>query len=131
MMTDALVPWSYNYFFPLVTTHFASGQWFLTAIWERYHAQLPEHPADDDMLVRIMMDMREGAARWVFFTQGRGGTWVGWDSGLFDTIGNTLIPWLGGHVVLVALAATLVGGLLWYRRRRSSRGYKPLVADIA
>ncbi|KAL2023569.1 hypothetical protein VTK56DRAFT_2177 [Thermocarpiscus australiensis] len=132
MMTDSLIPWSFNYFFPMITIHYSSGQWFETAIWQRYHAQLPEEPREEDRIYRIMMDMREGAARWVFFTQGRGGTWDRWDKAFFDSIGNRLIPWLGEHAaVLLVVVVAVAGGLLWYRKRRraSKKGYRTVATE--
>lgn len=130
-MTDSLIPWNYNYLFPMITIHYTSGQWFETAIWQRYHAQLPEQPSEEDKLYRIMMDMREGAARWVFFTQGRGGTWERWDKNFFDSFGNVFIPWVAGHALSLILVAVVVGGLLWYRKRRfGKKGYKTLPTEM-
>ncbi|KAK0715345.1 nucleotide-diphospho-sugar transferase [Lasiosphaeris hirsuta] len=131
MMTDSLIPWGYNYLFPYFTIMYASGQWYETAIWQKYHAQLPAEPDEGDRLYRIMMDMRPGAARWVFFTQGRGGSWDNWDNHFFGFIGNMLIPWITGHIFLLALIGGAVGGLVWYRRKLARRaGYRAVANGV-
>jgi hypothetical protein len=43
MMVRNLQPSSWNYVFPYITISLASGQWFETDIWERYHRYLPKH----------------------------------------------------------------------------------------
>ena len=123
MMTESLIPWSYKYPFPYFTVHYASGQWFETAIWEEYHAQLPPHPKEEDRIYRIMNDIREGPS--VFFTQGRGGSWDSWDNQLFSFIGNRFVPWVGSHILLILFAICAVTVLLAYRRRaRRAIGYQ-------
>ncbi|KAK5663748.1 hypothetical protein OQA88_4179 [Cercophora sp. LCS_1] len=133
MLTDSLVPWNWNWVFPMFVIHYTSGQWFETAIWQKYHHQLPEQPAEEDTLYRILMDGREGAAPWVFFTQGRGGTWNQWDKGFFEWIGNNAIPWLGSHIILIVLFAALVaGGLVWRKKRRQAgkKGYRSVATEM-
>lgn len=101
-ITSSLMRWDINWIFPYVTISYASGQWFETAIWEQYHLLLPrpeDNPELEHRLYRLMMDDREGADPWVFFTQARGGTWVNWDNRLFLLIGD--------HLFVVLL---LVGG---------------------
>lgn len=124
LMTGELIAYDYNYLLPYVTISYASGQWFETAVWEKYHAQLdsssqhpsdPADPAVDNMrtgtqgggqLYRIMMDMRPGAAPWIFFTQGRGNSWRNWDYDMFG--------WIGDHIALVILGSvTLAIAVLW------------------
>ena len=104
LLTASVVPSSWNYPFPYMTISYATGQWFETAVWEEYHRQLAQKPIPpnvngtqiraaggrDGVLHRVMMDMRPGAAPWVFFTQGRGGTWDNWD--------NHFFAWIGQHV---------------------------------
>jgi inositol phosphorylceramide mannosyltransferase catalytic subunit len=161
MMTEKLVDWGWNYGLPYVTISWASGQWFLTQMWERYHAKIglstgrtvleisgvgaaaaskaakELDPYDPDRaLYRVMMDMREGAARWVFFDMGRGETWRNWD--------NYVFMWIGGHLLRVILGGVLLAaallGACWacvrwrtgrYRRKGETRGngYAPVRED--
>ncbi len=106
-MTDSLIPYNYNYFFPYITISYASGQWFETAVWERYHQFLRQGKiVGGEELHRVMMDGR-GVQRdeWVFFTQERGGTWRNWD--------NRLFLWVGDHLVLEGIGLiVLVGAIL-------------------
>ena len=138
LMTDSLVPWAVNYMLPYFTVHYASGQWFLTAIWERYHGAMAARAdagvsvPDDDRIYRIMTDMRPGSDPWVFFTQGRGGSWDSWDNQVFSFFGNVLVPFLGHHAVAIVLGsvilvATWASRKRWMpRRKRKGDGYLPL-----
>jgi mannosyltransferase OCH1-like enzyme len=121
MMTESLIPWGYNYVFPYLTVSYASGQWFETAIWEKYHASLSKDAAGENKIYRILVDMRDGTLQWIFFTQGRGGSWNNWDTRLFSFLGNDLVPWIGRHILFLILGAAIIGGLVWYRRRRRAR----------
>ncbi|KAK3899852.1 nucleotide-diphospho-sugar transferase [Staphylotrichum tortipilum] len=112
-MTLSLLPYNWNWPLPFVTIMYSSGQWFLTAIWEEYHALLPRPEANlehEHRLYRIMMDGTPGADPWTFFSylEGGGGTWDNWDNALFSGIGEHiflfftilfagfgLIVWLG------------------------------------
>lgn len=105
LLTDSLIPYNYNYFFPYVTISYASGQWFETAIWQKYHSQHPE-----ERLHRIMMDDRPGTQPWIYFTQERGGTWKNWD--------NAFFLWIGDHLALLALVVVSGLALLWWSVRR-------------
>ncbi|KAK3938315.1 nucleotide-diphospho-sugar transferase [Diplogelasinospora grovesii] len=129
-MTDSLIPWGYKYPLPYLSISYASGQWFETAIWEEYHAQLPSEANEEDRLYRIMMDMRDGAARWVFFTQGRGGSWDNWDNHFFGWIGNRLVPEVGKHLASIVIGTVAFAGLVWFAARRgcfrSKKGYRKL-----
>ena len=127
LLTDSLIPYSYNFVFPYITISYASGQWFETAVWDAYHAALP---ATEAKLHRIMMDDRPGSAPWVYFTQTTfGGTWNSWD--------NRMFLWIGDHLILLALfvvgciALVCWTGMRLLRRQRRyvSRGesYLPLV----
>jgi mannosyltransferase OCH1-like enzyme len=42
LLTQSLMPYNWNWFFPYVTISYASGQWFVTSVWEEYHALLPK-----------------------------------------------------------------------------------------
>ncbi|CZT48347.1 related to SUR1 protein [Rhynchosporium secalis] len=132
----SLITYNYNYFFPYITISYASGQWFETSVWEKYHASLPsllkgpmtskggqgggsEFGKGEEMRgFRIMMDDRPGTEPWIFFTQERGGSWVNWD--------NAFWLWIGEHLLLLAVVAGgSLSGVGWYcikgprgRRRR-------------
>lgn len=121
-MTDSMIPHAWNYPLPYLTISYATGQWYLTKIWEEYHQKLPEKAS---VLTRVSMDGREGAPEWTFFTHTRGGTWDNWD--------NRMFSWIGDHLALVALlvvaacsmfglAATLC--LSVARRRRNQDAYE-------
>lgn len=127
LLTNSLIPYSYNFVFPYVTISYASGQWFETAVWDKYHAALP---AGGDKLHRIMMDDRAGSAVWVYFTQTTfGGTWNSWD--------NRMFLWTGDHLILlglfvvgsIALVCRAILRLLRRARKPKSReeSYLPLV----
>jgi inositol phosphorylceramide mannosyltransferase catalytic subunit len=124
LLTQSLKPWDYNYIFPYATISYASGQWFETAIWNKYHAMLPppdKNPQLEHRLYRMMMDDREGSDEWIYFTQERGGSWKNWDNHFFLFIGD--------HIILFLLTLFgLLGGCGWIilRRYRRRRGYKPL-----
>jgi inositol phosphorylceramide mannosyltransferase catalytic subunit len=139
LLVENLVPYNWNLFLPYVIISWTSGQWFVTAMWEKYHSLLkPDtsvkgyeslghgwHP-----LHHVLMDMREGADEWVFFTQVPGGTWSNWDSDFF--------PWLGDHLLLVFSYIVLTLGVVigscvclsrwWARRRTRSKGYKEVAS---
>ncbi|KAH6684272.1 nucleotide-diphospho-sugar transferase [Halenospora varia] len=116
LLTNSLIPYNYNYIFPYVTISYASGQWFLTAIWQQYHAWLPtaaivgKEGAQENQLHRLMMDDRPEAARWVYFSQARGGTWVNWD--------NRMFLWIGDHLFLLGLGISGLVGMAWWGIRR-------------
>lgn len=128
LVADSVVSYAWHYPLPYLAVSYATGQWFLTAVWEEYHRRKPEA---EPPLTRIMMDMAPGADRWVFFSQERGGTWDQWDNGLFK--------WIGDHVLLTVLcvAAAMVGisrlGLLALRlarrRGRARRGYRRVARE--
>ncbi|KAK0617777.1 hypothetical protein B0T17DRAFT_495739 [Bombardia bombarda] len=132
LVTESLIPWGYKYPFPYFTISYSSGQWFVTALWERYHRQLERLAVtpEEDKIYRIMMDMRDGADRWVFFTQGRGGTWDNWDNHLFSYIGNVLVPRILENLLFIGMGLVAVVGLTWalrrWCRRGAGRGYRKL-----
>jgi mannosyltransferase OCH1-like enzyme len=130
-VTDSLIPFNYNYLFPYVTISYASGQWFLTDVFEKHFSTLKgkkgavgrEGGVGKGEVVRIMMDTRErieGEGKWVFFTQERGGSWVNWD--------NYLFSWVGDYGVWILGVMTVLGGVLWWWKRRGS-GYRSVKGD--
>ena len=97
LMTDSIISYAWNYPLPYITISYATGQWFETEIWEKYHRQLPKQ---EPVLTRINVDGRPGAAPSVFFTHTRGGTWENWD--------NEVFKWIGDHLFISFL---LLAGL--------------------
>jgi hypothetical protein len=151
LLTDSLIPYNWNYFFPYVTISYASGQWFETAIWETYHAMIQkprwrggarpgqgqaggakaeEQEQEEDELKplhRIIIDDRPGTEPWIFFTHRRGGTWTNWD--------NAFFLWIGDHLILLGTSViALVGVTFWgvraCVRRGRGKGYKRVAHDV-
>lgn len=120
LLTTSLPRYNYNYLLPYVTISYASGQWFETAIWERYHQLVRQGRIDGESeeLMRVRMDSRNGEEErmeWLF-TQGKGGTWVHWD--------NLVFLWVGEHlfsVGVVILGAGMAVVMVWCRRKRAIR----------
>lgn len=128
LVTQSLMRYNWDWFFPYVTISYASGQWFVTSVWEEYHALLPRpSPGHDHRQHRLMMDDRGGAAPSVFFTQERGGTWINWDNRLFLAIGDHLLLFLATLFGGTALAVW--AGVRCFRRR--GQGYARLKNRIA
>lgn len=105
MLTNRIQYYAWNYPLPYITISYATGQWFLTAIWQEYHKTLP---SSDPGLMRVMMDGDPGAAEWVFFNHTRGGTWDNWDNRLFGWLGDNLLTFALILSALIASAGTLV-----------------------
>lgn len=149
LLTDSLIPYNWNYFFPYVTVSYASGQWFETAIWETYHASLrkprlrgskdhkefqghgegEQEPEEEQRLYRIMMDSRPGTEPWIYFTHVRGETWENWD--------NAFFMWIGDHLILLGMGVCALLGLLGYgarscvrRARVKKMGYTRVHHDV-
>lgn len=136
MVTESLVKYNYNFMFPYVTISLGSGQWFITAVWEKYFLHLTKKKNESSRhessrndfgrngsggkegAVRIMMDTRTqnlpGQGKWVFFTQERGGTWEGWDNRVFGWVGDNFVWLIFGVLVLV--------GGVWIFGCRGGRG---------
>lgn len=115
-MTDSLISHAWNYPLPYLTISYATGQWYLTKIWEEFHQRLPQNAA---VLTRVSMDGRPEAPPWTFFNHTRGGTWDNWD--------NYMFSWIGDHLSWVALLVlVLVGGsgLAGYSIFKAVRGRK-------
>ncbi|KEZ41843.1 hypothetical protein SAPIO_CDS6649 [Scedosporium apiospermum] len=76
LLTNNLIPYDWNWLLPYVVVMYCTGQWYVTAIFEKYHSLLA---ADGTVrgfdgvgwapLHHILMDGRPGADPWVFFTQ--------------------------------------------------------------
>lgn len=123
LLTDNLAPWQVSYFLPYVTIMYASGQWYFTAMWEKYHSLLSREPATLHgtkkpglaPLHHILMDMRPDSDPWVFFTQVDGNSWANWDNRIFSFIGDHI----ASIVLFMTIFAFLIGwGFMRYWTRR-------------
>lgn len=131
LLTESLIPYKWNWYLPYIVISYQSGQWFVTALWEKYHSLLSRDgtvagfPGDHhEPLHHVLMDGRNDADPWVFFTQTRGGTWTNWDSNLFSWIGDNIIPIILGvtfTIFLLVSSCVLCASCI---RRRSNRGYQ-------
>jgi hypothetical protein len=115
LLTEHLVPYNWNWFLPYIIISWTSGQWFVTAMFEKYHALLGKDGklmGMEDLgnnfkpLHHVLMSnlQRPGADPWVFFTQVKGGTWTNWDSYWFGLLGD--------HIVAVLMTVAVVVSLL-------------------
>lgn len=128
LLTQSLRDYDYNYVFPYITISYASGQWFETDVWQKYHAMLPDPDkvTQENRLYRLVMDDRESDT-WLFFTQERGGTWRNWDNKLFLLIGDHLVLFLIGVCTLIGLSTWVtVRVVRRVLRRRRVGGYQRL-----
>lgn len=118
MFTDNIMLYAHNYILPYVTVSYATGQWFETIMWEKYHA---EKDMDAPLLLRVMMDGRENGDPVTIFTSGRGGSWHTWDNEMFMLIGSPILL-----TMLCVGAAVFVIGLVTFViiRRRHTKGYE-------
>lgn len=114
-LINSIQRYAWNYPLPYITISYATGQWFFSDVWRRYHLNLP---ADDPGLMYMWMSHFEGQPDDIFFNYGRGGTWEGWDNAWFKSIGD--------HLFLVgAIVATILGVVAYLvvrRRRRLEKG---------
>lgn len=138
LLTDSLIPYSWSYIFPYLTISYATGQWFETAIWEKYHERLLFTQTEDIYampLHRVMMDLRPGAARWVYFFQGEGETWHTWDIHVFGRLGSSLVYFVTVVIPTTAYRLAIVWLIVWaYRRLRTQgkqRGGSPEGKELA
>ncbi|KAJ5983685.1 hypothetical protein N7481_005784 [Penicillium waksmanii] len=123
LLTDNLLRWQVNYILPYATIMYASGQWYFTAMWERYHSLLSREKewlqgSDEPGLAplyHILMDGRPGADPWVFFTQVDGNSWANWDNRMFSVIGDNI-----AYITLLFSSLFLL--ILWACMRYSTRG---------
>jgi mannosyltransferase OCH1-like enzyme len=133
LLTENLVPYNWNWILPYIIISYTSGQWFVTAMWEKYHSLLRDDGTVNGFeemgdkfrpLYHMLMEGRPDADPWVFFTQTRGGTWTNWDSAWF--------AWVGDNIVMIVLGiAVIVGLIIWscvwcVRRSSRSKGYQAL-----
>ncbi|KAI1334677.1 nucleotide-diphospho-sugar transferase [Xylariaceae sp. FL0016] len=120
LLTESLPSYDWPWILPYVVVSYASGQWYLTAMWERYHALLSPATGTvkghEDLgdghapLYHVLMDMRPGEPDpYVLWTQERGGTWDQWDSAWFGWVGNHVGLVMGEVVGLILF----VGVLAW------------------
>jgi len=71
---------------------------------------------------RVLMDSRPGTPEWVFWSQGRGGSWLNWDNGVF--------VWVGDHLVLLGMGIIGVVGMgFWGAVRWRERVYKMISSN--
>jgi mannosyltransferase OCH1-like enzyme len=118
-LTDSLPARNWLFWpFPYITINYASGRWFMTDMWERYHRKNGyrniDQPQDaNGPLYRVIMDRRRGAEPWVFWNEGAGQTWENWDNAVFS--------WMSEHATAVARIAVavsmvvtvLTGAIVW------------------
>jgi mannosyltransferase OCH1-like enzyme len=118
-LTEALMRYAWAYPLPYITISYASGQWFMSKLWRQFHERNLQAP-----MIRVLMDARPGAAEWVFFTGGRGGSWDNWDNHVFGWIGRTTLNLVITIVVGVAFGAgaLVLGTTAWRRIRRLGYG---------
>lgn len=119
MLTNSIISYAWNYPLPFLTISYATGQWFETEIWEKYHAQLP---ATERPLTRILTDAPPGDPETIFFfrdEEGGGGTWTNWDNIMFDWIAYHNTEFIS--IIVLVVGALLVGLLFLVRRCRASR----------
>ncbi len=135
LLTDNLESYNWNYPFPYLAITYASGQWFVTAMWEKYHYLLRSDGTFRDYielgagfkpLDRILMSDRPEAQPSVFFSQTMGGTWRNWDNRFFE--------WLGDHTLLIAISITVPILLLFrrcclYAKNSKKLGYRSMESD--
>ncbi|KAI0406083.1 nucleotide-diphospho-sugar transferase [Xylaria palmicola] len=141
LLSESLMSWNWNWILPYVTVSYTSGQWYVTAMWEKYHRLLATDGAVEGFgdgdgwapLRYISMDMRPGAPEpYIFWDQQHGGTWDSWDSAWFG--------WLGSHIWLVleevaaglvVLTVSIAGCIIiWRRRSRRRRRAKGVYVQL-
>ncbi|KAI0812203.1 nucleotide-diphospho-sugar transferase [Xylaria sp. FL0064] len=140
-LSESLRWWNWNYILPYITISYASGQWYVTAMWEKYHSLLSADGTvkgfDGDgwaPLRYISMDMRSGAPEpYLFWDQQHGGSWDNWDSAWFGWLGNNiwLVIWevTGGIACLVLSIAACIIYRRWPKRRSMTGRYMKLEAN--
>ena len=135
MMTESLLAYKWNWFLPYAIVMYNSGQWYLTEIWEKYHARLradgtlPGFPTASKWapLHRVLMDGRPGADRWLFFNnKGHGGTWGAGDDWIWAWIGDHWVQFVSE--IIVAILFSVIGAVCCVRcvrrRRMRRKGYQ-------
>ncbi|KAI1361330.1 nucleotide-diphospho-sugar transferase [Xylaria arbuscula] len=134
LLTESLISWNWNWILPYVTVSYASGQWYFTAMWEKYHGLIGAHGKEWAPLHYISMDMRPGAPEpYLFWNQQHGGTWDNWDSAWFGWLGNNI--WfvievsMVGVIVFISLIIGCICCFRWRRKRMITASYKRLEAN--
>ncbi|KAI1110063.1 nucleotide-diphospho-sugar transferase [Nemania sp. NC0429] len=143
LLSESLRWWNWNWILPYITISYASGQWYFTAMWEKYHRLLRAGGTMKGFdgngwapLAYISMDMRPGAPEaYLFWDQRQGGSWDNWDSPWFGWIGSHIwlvIKWVVAAIILLVLS--IVGCVYccrWWlrRRRRAKASYQKLETD--
>ncbi|KAH9222529.1 hypothetical protein DL95DRAFT_420965 [Leptodontidium sp. 2 PMI_412] len=92
LLTKSLITYNYNYIFPYITISYASGQWFETSIWEKYHASL----------------LKTGVSE-------IDGSWVNWDNRFWLWVGDHL-------VFLSGLGFASFGGIVYRCLKSFAKG---------
>lgn len=106
MVTENIQYYAHGYALPYITVNYATGRWFESIMWEKYHAENPNGGAAVP-LTRIRMDRHPDVDLDLpIFTIGR-------PDGLESDDG--MLEWAGEHLRLVALcgfgAIVFLGGL--------------------
>lgn len=132
LLTENLIHWQVNYLLPYITIMYSSGQWYLTAMWEKYHSLLsPEGSVLGfsgmgwKPLHHILSNTPPGADPVVFFTHVKGNSWANWDNRMFLFIGDHLV-WI--FLLVVALVSVIIWTCVRSRSRTQLNGrvYKRL-----
>ncbi|KAI0445712.1 nucleotide-diphospho-sugar transferase [Xylaria telfairii] len=142
LLTESLIPYNWNWFLPYIIVSYTSGQWFVTAIWEKYHQLLSVDGSVKGFdgngwgpLHHILMDMRPGQPDpYIFWTQEHGGSWDQWDNAWFGWIGshiNLVIEYVVGAIVVTVLFITgcIFGWRYFAARRNRAKGYKAVAVQ--
>jgi inositol phosphorylceramide mannosyltransferase catalytic subunit len=146
LLTDSLIPYNWNYFFPYVTISYASGQWFETAIWEAYHAMLQkprlrgskDHKEFQGHLQSGAADGGDGGEGgqgeeqeeegrlYRIMMDDRPGTdpWIYFThqgGGTWVNWDNALFLWIGDHLILIGVGVCVLLGAVWWGVRTCVR----------
>ncbi|KAI1822716.1 nucleotide-diphospho-sugar transferase [Xylaria intraflava] len=141
LLTGSLTSWNWNWILPYVIISYTSGQWFVTAMWEKYHSLLSARGTVSGFegtgwapLHYISMDTRPNAPEpFVFWTQEHGGTWDNWDSAWFGWLGNNIWLVIGRVVGGILVLILSVTGCVFYRRWSAGRraaGYMKVESTV-
>lgn len=103
MVTENIQSYAHEYALPYITINYATGRWFESIIWEKYHTENPNGEAAVP-LTRIRMDRHPDVDLDLpIFTIGR-------RNGLESDHG--MLEWAGEHLRLIALLGFVAMGLL-------------------
>ncbi|KAH9898990.1 putative mannosyl phosphorylinositol ceramide synthase CSH1 [Xylariomycetidae sp. FL2044] len=135
LLTNKLAAYNWPWYFPQMVVGYTSGQWYLSDMWVQYHNLLDTATGvvrgfdgtGWKPLHHILMDMREGADPWVFWTQVEGNSWGTWDSAWFGWVGYHIPQIVAGVVIfLLFVFGSCFLCVRCCKRYRSKRGYKQL-----